>query len=74
MEEIDNYFYFLDKYTLGASKYDIKWFLANFDLLTTYSKVFFIRPGRSRLLEFGKKDSTGPLIETFSKYPDQVLK
>ena len=39
-----------------------------------YSKVSIIRPGRSRLLEFKKKDSTGPLIETFSKYPDQVVK
>ena len=30
-----------------------------------------IRPGRSRLLEFEKR--TGHLIETFSKYPDQVV-
>ena len=28
-----------------------------------YSKVSIIRPGRSRLLEFEKKDSTGCLIE-----------
>ena len=39
----------------------------------TYSKVFIERPGCSRLLEFEKKDSTGRLIETFSKYPDQVV-
>ena len=38
-----------------------------------YSKVSIIRPGRSRLLEFEKKDSTGRLIETFSKYLDQVV-
>ena len=36
---------------------------------TIYSKV--IKPCRSKLLEFEKKDSTGRLIETFSKYPDQ---
>ena len=36
----------------------IRWFFI-------YSKVSFIKPGRSRLLEF---DSTGRLIETFSKY------
>ena len=34
-----------------------------------YSKVSIIRPGRSRLLVFEKKDSTGHLIETFSKNP-----
>ena len=39
----------------------------------TNSKVSIIRPGSSRLLEFKKKDSTGRLIETFSKYPDQVI-
>ena len=40
----------------------------------TYSKLSVIRPGHSRLLEFGKKIlSTGCLIETFSKYPDQVV-
>ena len=39
-----------------------------------YSKVSIIRPGRSTLLEFEKKkESTGCLIETFSKYPDQVV-
>ena len=37
-----------------------------------YSKVFIIRPGRPRLLGFGKNDSTGRLLENFSKYPDQV--
>ena len=37
-----------------------------------YSKVSIIRPARYRLLEFEKK-STGGLIETFSKYPDQVI-
>ena len=35
--------------------------------------VSIIRPGRSRHLEFEEKDSTGHLIETFSKYPDQVV-
>ena len=40
---------------------------------SVYSKVSIIRPGRSRLLEFEKTDSTGCLIETFSKYPDQVV-
>ena len=30
-----------------------------------------IKLGRYRLLEFEKKDSTGRLIETFSKSPDQ---
>ena len=40
-----------------------------------YSKVSIIRPVCSRLLEFEKKrDSTGCLIETFSKHPDQVVK
>ncbi len=29
-----------------------------------------MRPGRFRVLEFKKKDSTGCLIETFFKYPD----
>jgi hypothetical protein len=38
-----------------------------------YSKHSIIRPGCFRLLEFEKKDSTGCLIETFSKYPDQVV-
>ena len=38
-----------------------------------YSKASIIKPGRSRLLEFEKNDSTGRLIETFSKYPDQVI-
>ena len=38
-----------------------------------YSKVSIIRPGRSRLLEFEKKGSTGHSLETFSKYPDQVV-
>ena len=40
----------------------------------TNSKVSIIRPGHSRLLEFEKKkDSTGLLIENFSKYPNQVV-
>ena len=40
----------------------------------TYSKVSIIRTGLSRLLEFEKKIvCTGHLIETFSKYPDQVV-
>ena len=34
-----------------------------------YSKVSIIRPGRS----FLKKNSTGRLIDTFSKYPDQIV-
>ena len=38
-----------------------------------YSKLSIIRPNRPRLLEFEKKDSTGRLIEIFSKYPDQVI-
>ena len=38
-----------------------------------YSKLSIIRPGCSRFLEFEKKDSTGRLIEIFSKYPDQVI-
>ena len=37
-----------------------------------YSKVSFIRPSRSRLLEFEKKDSTGLLRETFYKIPVQI--
>ena len=37
----------------------------------TYSKVSIIKPGCSRLLEFEKKDSTGRLIQTFSKNQDQ---
>ena len=41
--------------------------------LTTYSKLSIIRPGRSRLQEFENKDSTGCLIGTFSKNPDQVV-
>jgi hypothetical protein len=40
---------------------------------STYSKVSIIRPGCSRLLEFEKKDSTGRLIQTFSKDPDQIV-
>ena len=40
---------------------------------SVYSKLSIIRPGRSMPLEFEKKDSTGRLIETFSKYPDQVV-
>ena len=35
--------------------------------LYCYSKVSIIRPGHSRLLGFEKKDSSGHLIETFSK-------
>ena len=42
-------------------------------MLRVYSKVSIIRHDCSRLLEFEKKDSTGCLIETFSKYPDQVV-
>ena len=38
-----------------------------------YSKLSIIRPGCSRLLKFEKKDSTGCLIETLFKYPDQVV-
>ena len=40
---------------------------------TLYSKVSIIWPGRYRLLEFEKKDGTDRVIETFSKYPDQVI-
>ena len=47
--------------------------LSRHDRHDVYSKVSIIRPGCSRLLEFEKKDSTGRLIETFSKYPDQVV-
>ena len=36
-----------------------------------YSKVFIIRPGRSMLLEFEKKNITGRLIEIFPKNLDQ---
>ena len=40
-----------------------------------YSKVSIVRPGRSRLLEFGKKIvGTGRLIQTFSKNPEQDIK
>ena len=39
----------------------------------SYPKLSIIRPGRSRLLEFEKKGSTGHSLETFSKYPDQVV-
>ena len=38
-----------------------------------YSKVSIVRPSRSRLLEFEKKDSAGSLIETFGKCPDQIV-
>ena len=39
-----------------------------------YSELSIIRPGRSKLLKFEKKDGTGCLsLETFSKYPDQVV-
>ena len=44
-----------------------------FSIELLYYKVSITRPGRSRLLEFEKKYSTGCLIETFSKYPDQVV-
>ena len=47
--------------------------LIEIKLYDDYSKVSIIRPGRFRLLEFEKKDNTGCLIETFSKYPAQVL-
>ena len=40
---------------------------AKLEIIDLYSKVFIIRFGRSRLLEF-EKDSTGRLIETVSKY------
>ena len=46
--------------------------VANFSWLS-YSKLSIIRPGLSRLLEFEKKYSIGRLIESFSKYPDQVI-
>ena len=39
----------------------------------TCFKLSIIKPGRSTLLEFEKKISTGHLIETYSKYPDQVV-
>ena len=42
-------------------------------LLSCFSKVSIIRHGRSTVLEFEMKYSTGGLIETFSKYPDQVI-
>jgi hypothetical protein len=38
-----------------------------------YSKLSIMKPDLSRLLEFEKKDSIGHLIETFSKYLDQVV-
>ena len=41
---------------------------------TYYSKDSIIRPGRSRLLEFEKKDGPGCLIETFFKNLDQEVK
>ena len=41
--------------------------------LLGYSKVSFIRSGHSRLLEFEKEDSTGRLIDTFSKCPEHVI-
>ena len=43
------------------------------EFLSPYYKLSIIRPGRSKLLEFEKKNSTGHLIETYSKYPDQVV-
>ena len=43
------------------------------DFNSCYSMVSIIRPGHSKLLEFEKKDSTGCLIDAFSKYPDQVV-
>ena len=39
----------------------------------SYSKLSIIRSGHSRLLEFEKKDSTGRLKDTFSKYPEHVI-
>ena len=36
-------------------------------------KLSIIRSGHSRLLEFEKKIVLTDLIETFSKYPDQVV-
>ena len=42
-------------------------------MIDMHSKVSIKRLGRSRLLEFEKKDSAGCLIETFSKYPEQVV-
>ena len=47
-------------------------FYIGIDGSITYSKDSIIRLGRSKLLEYEKKDSTGLLIETFSIYPDQV--
>ena len=39
-----------------------------------YSKASIIKPGRSRLLEFEKKIVLLiNLIDTFSKYPEQVV-
>ena len=42
-------------------------------LVRPYSKISITRPGHSRLLEFEKKNSTGCLIETFSKDLDQEV-
>ena len=47
--------------------------LAAKHIAAKYSKVSIIRPGHSRLRGFEKKDSTGRLIETFSKNLDQEV-
>jgi hypothetical protein len=39
----------------------------------SYSKVSIIRPGCSKLLEFDKKLVLVVYLETFFKYPDQVV-
>ena len=45
-------------------------------ILCVYPKLFIIRPGICRLLEFEKKDGSGGLIEIISKYvsrPDRSI-
>ena len=58
---------------IGCNSSLAKYIPAFLKYLPRYSKVSIIRPGHSRLLEFEKKNSTGRLIETFFKYPDQVV-
>ena len=54
-------------------RYFVLW-IVYFDLFPIFLyQLSNRRPGCSRLLEFKKKDSTGRLIETFSKYPDQAV-
>ena len=48
-------------------------FVLHYSVQLIYSELTIIRLGRSRLVEFEKKDNTGCLIETFSKYSDQVV-